>query len=130
MHEAIEREHACADCNSLQQITHMLSSFGERLRFSSGFRCSKCGSAVEFDGDALPDELRDAFYERHGRWTLRLVKLGVDRARALSALRALGFSVQQLTKLPLVIAEGTRVELSIPQQRLAATCELELVRAV
>lgn len=107
--------HTCrCGCNGV--VTHRHAPRAG-LCFASSFRCTACGEAWESDGDAIPSELRDAFYAAHGKSGLRVVGLGPDRTPALLALRDVlhvtTARALELAKTAAYVAEGTRTSVGV-----------------
>lgn len=69
---------------------------------------------MEADGDAIPPEAREAFYEYEGVWAAHIVDPGARRSQMLLVLRRLGDAkpadLLRQIRCGAAIAEGTRVE--------------------
>jgi len=124
-YEKVTLPHSCPRCRSAQEIVHALSLASGSVRASSSFSCKRCGEAFEVDDQGVPEEWRSAFYAANGRWELRILDAGPDKAALLRRLREiLGLNVAGIgavaQKIPGPITEGTRVEMELLKQESEA----------
>jgi hypothetical protein len=133
--ESVTASHQCPRCGQPQSIVYAHSSDLGGLRFTSSFRCSKCGEAFETDAGTPSEGVRSLFYREHGRWILRIVGLGPDKVSALQRVRkvlalTMPATAVLMRDLPKVVADGTRTEMAFLKDGLGSEVECEVVRAL
>lgn len=125
MRESVDASVPCSRCDAAGHVVYVASATPEGVRFSASFQCGSCGAAFEADGNEIPDDVRPLFTKEHGAWRLVVLGLGPERARAMHGLRErLGLSPADvgalLRRAPVEVASGTRVEVEVLRDALAA----------
>ncbi|WNG16935.1 MJ0042-type zinc finger domain-containing protein [Cystobacter fuscus] len=135
MHESVSVSFSCPQCHSSGKVAYALWGADGGIRLSASFKCNSCGHTFEADSHDVPEDVRQLFYLENGRWVLKVIELGSNRAATLRGLRdALGLSVAEagelLRKIPGEVADGTRVEVEVLGRMVqAAGAVIEISRS-
>ena len=121
-HHRLRTDAVCGHCGATADAIHTQRAH-ESIQYSTWVKCQKCGYEAEVDAKAMPDAIRQGFYQRDGQWTVRVDALGSRRSAVLRTIRDLSgespsTSARMLGCLPGTIFGGTRTEMEFAARKL------------
>lgn len=120
-------ERPCPRCGGVWEVGIGQYVDGDRLVWSAGYHCKRCGQMMEEDGwGELPAEYREAVLRQDGEWALEVAsaepRIKVEVVRVLR--ESLGLTVADskpyFGRMPGQVMSGTQAEMMYLKKRLRA----------
>ncbi len=97
---ALRRTATCAKCRQPIEENWVARGHIDRVAVSVSSRCGNCGNITEADFSGLPEDVRDSFIAKEGRWGIQLRPPKDNRLKAVRLLAgALGLGSRSLAQL-------------------------------